>query len=192
MNRKRWIAAALFLVLMAASPMWAAEQETVPADENYIIGPGDVLDISAWNNQALTRMVTVLPDGKIHFPLIGEILAGGKTVGVLQKEIEKKISRFVPNPDLSVMVQQINSMLIYVVGRVNNPGRFVLNTNVNVLQALAMAGGTNSFANRNRIKIIRETGDETLIFKFEYDEVIEGKHLDQNIRLKRGDVVIVP
>ena len=192
MNRIRRTAVVLFLVMIAASPLWAAEQKTAPADEGYIIGPGDVLDISAWNNPALTRMVTVLPDGKIHFPLIGEIRAGGKTVAVLKKELAKKISRFVPNPDLSVMVQQVNSMLIYVVGRVNNPGRFVLNTHVNVLQALAMAGGTNAFANRNQIKIIRETADENLIFKFEYDEVIEGRHLDQNIRLKRGDVVIVP
>jgi polysaccharide export outer membrane protein len=90
------------------------------------------------------------------------------------------------------MVGQVNSMLIYVIGKVNHPGRFVLNTNVNVLQALATAGGLNSFAKRNKIKIFRETNGETHIFPFEYDSVTEGENLEQNVMLERGDVVVVP
>jgi polysaccharide export outer membrane protein len=185
---------------MAATTLWAADKTSGTeakwsewvALEGYTIGAGDVLDISVWNNEALTKQVTVLPDGKIHFPLIGEVAVGGKTISLLKKELEVKISHFVPNPNLSVMVQQLNSMLIYVIGKVNNPGRFVMNAEVDVLQALAMAGGLNPFAKRNDIKIFRKIKDKTKIFEFEYDDVTDGKNLKQNIQLKRGDVVVVP
>ena len=88
------------------------------ASRGYIIGPGYVLDISVWNNEALTKSLTVLPDGKIHYPLIGEVTAGGKTLAVLQKELKDKIKAFVHNPELSVMVNKVNSLLIYVIGKV--------------------------------------------------------------------------
>ncbi len=193
---KKYLAALVLLicVLMTTSPLWAAEQAEAMKSPigDYTIGPGDVLNISVWNNEALTRAVTVLPDGKIHFPLIGEIVAGGKTLTALEKELKNKINPFVPDPELSVMVGQVNSMLIYVIGKVNQPRHFLLNTNVNVLQALAMAGGLNAFAKRNKIKIFRETNGKTRIFPFEYDRVTEGENLEQNIRLDRGDVVVVP
>ena len=182
----------MVVILFSVSSLWAADQPQATATEDYTIGPGDVLDISVWNNEALTKLVTVLPDGKLHFPLIGEVEVGGKTLSVLEKELEKRIGTFVPDPNLSVMVQQVNSTLIYVIGKVNRPGRFALNTNINVLQALTMAGGLNAFAKRNKIKIFRETKGKTDIFKFEYDDVTEGKNLEQNIRLKRGDIVVVP
>jgi polysaccharide export outer membrane protein len=168
----------------------AAPQSTSVAD--YLIGPGDVLFISVWKDESLTQNVPVRPDGKISFPLIGEIIAGGKSVNQLKEEIEKKIARYVPEPILSVSVREINSLLIYVIGRVNNPGRFVLNTNINVLQALAMAGGCNSFANKNDIKIFRESQGGTRILEFKYDEVVRGKGLEENVTLRRGDVIVVP
>jgi polysaccharide export outer membrane protein len=181
-------------MFIIALPLQAAEQaggmKTPMGD--YVIGPGDVLDISVWNNEALTKAVTVLPDGKIHFPLINEILAGGKTLAVLEKELKTKLHPFVPDPELSVMVGQVNSMLVYVIGKVNNPGRLVLNTNVNVLQALATAGGLNTFAKRNKIKIFREENGKTRILPFEYDKVSEGENLERNVLLVRGDVVVVP
>ncbi len=200
MKRKSLTAALVISILMAATNLWAADKtpksnakwsEWVTI-EGYTIGAGDVLDISVWNNEALTKLVTVLPDGKIHFPLIGEIVAGGKTISLFRKELEDRISPFVPNPNLSVMVQQLNSMLIYIIGKVNKPGLFVLNAEVDVLQALAMAGGLNPFAKRNDIKIFRKAKDKTKIFEFEYDDVTDGKNLRQNIQLKRGDVVVVP
>jgi polysaccharide export outer membrane protein len=200
MKRKSLTLTLLICFLIAVTTPWAADKASESkakwsawvALEGYTIGAGDVLNISVWDNEALTKAVTVLPDGKIFFPLIGEIGAEGKTVSLLKKELEVKISAFVPNPNLSVMVQQLNSMLIYVIGKVNNPGRFVLNTNVDVLQALAMAGGLNPFAKRNDIKIFRKTKEMTKIFEFEYDDVTDGKNLKQNIQLKRGDVVVVP
>jgi polysaccharide biosynthesis/export protein len=193
--KRRYFTVVLFIsVLVMISPLQAADQTVATPSPmgDYVIGPGDVLDISVWNNEALTRAVTVLPDGKIHFPLINEILAGGKTLAVLEKELKTRLHPFVPDPELSVMVGQVNSMLIYVIGKVNQPGRFALNTNVNVLQALATAGGLNAFAKRNKIKIFRETTGNTQIFPFEYDRVTEGENLEQNVLLERGDVVVVP
>jgi polysaccharide export outer membrane protein len=110
----------------------------------------------------------------------------------LKREIEEKISPYVPDVTLSLEVKQVNSMLLYVIGRVNSPGRFSLNANVNVLQALSMAGGLNPFAKRNSIKIFRQEGGKTQIFDFQYDSVVDGKFLRQNIILQRGDVVVVP
>ena len=158
-------------------------------ETDYIIGPGDVLIVSIWKDEALTREVTVLPDGTISFPLVGEFTAAGKTVKALKTDIEERIKRYVPDPILSVAVKSVNSMFIYVIGRVNLPGRYVLNSRVNVLQGLAMAGGLNPFAKNNSIKIIRSDG---VILNFRYNDVAKGKHLEQNILLKRGDVILVP
>ena len=159
---------------------------------DYILGPGDQIDIAVWKDETLSKSVVVLPDGKISFPLIGEIKAAGRTVPQLKEEITKKISPYAPDPTISIEVRQVNSMLVYVIGRVNTPGRFSLNTNVNVLQALTMAGGLNPFAKRDKIKIFRQDGANTKIFRFKYDEVVEGSDLGQNIMLQRGDVVVVP
>ncbi len=163
-----------------------------PFETNYVIGPGDVLDISVWKEAALTKLVTVLPDGNISFPLIGEVKAEGLTIKQLMQKLEDKLRRFVPHPNLSVAIHEVNSLQIYVIGKVHNPGRYIINTNLNVLQALAMAGGLNPFAKKNKIKIFRETSQGTEIFEFRYGDVTEGKHLDQNISLVRGDVIVVP
>jgi polysaccharide export outer membrane protein len=191
------LAASLLFVLGAG----AQAQETKPAaatpaaldfGPDYLLGPGDVIDISVWKDETLTKSLTVLPDGKVSFPLIGEIKAAGRTVAQLKQEITKKISPYAPDPTVSVEVRQVNSMLIYVIGRVNAPGRFVLNTNVNVLQALTMAGGFGPLSKRGTIKIFRREGAKTRIFEFQYEGVVEGKNLEQNIILERGDVVVVP
>lgn len=177
----------MIIILLASSAAWADQEAG-----DYLIGPGDVLDISVWKDETLTRSVVVLADGKISFPLIGEVIAEGKTVAQLKKEIEGKLAPFVPDTTLSLEVKQVNSMLVYVIGRVNSPGRFALNANVNVLQALSIAGGFNPFAKRDKIKVFRQEGDKTHIFNFQYDSVVKGKNLEQNIMLKRGDVVVVP
>jgi polysaccharide export outer membrane protein len=159
---------------------------------DYLLGPGDIIDIAVWKDETLTKSVVVLPDGKISFPLIGEIRAAGRTVPQLKQEITKKISPYAPDPIISIEVRQVNSMLVYVIGRVNTPGRFSLNTNINVLQALTMAGGLNSFAKRDKIRIFRREGGKTTIFRFKYDDVTEGSNLEQNIVLQRGDIIVVP
>jgi len=193
---KRFFQALLFICLVAAVPAFSQASEAGPspsaAVSDYIIGPGDVLFISVWKDQALTQSLQVRPDGKISFPLIGELAAGGRTVAQLQKDMEEKLSRFIPEPTISVGVQDIRSMFIYVIGRVNAPGRFAINAPVDVLQALAMAGGCNAFAETKDIKVFRKTGSETRIMGFNYNDVSRGKNLEQNITLARGDVIVVP
>ncbi len=166
----------------------------VSVDSTYLIGPGDILTISVWKDDALTKDVVVLPDGVISFPLLGLLKAEGKTVAQFKAEIEEKISQYVTEPVLNVEVKQVNSMIVFVIGRLNmsGSGRLILNANANVLQALAMAGGLNTFAKRNSIKVFRQEGGKTTIFPFRYDDVVEGKHLEENIELKRYDVIVVP
>lgn len=154
--------------------------------------PGDVLYISVWKDDVLTRNVTVSPDGMINFPLVGTLHAAGKTVAVLKQELERRISPYVPDPVVSLELTQVNSMFVFILGRVNNPGRFALNSRVNVLQALAIAGGLNPYAEKKKIKIIREQEEGTQVFPFNYKDVVRGHRLETNIRLQRGDVILVP
>lgn len=197
---RRTVILTLVCLLAAAAPAWAqgnaaraAAQEFASAfGPDYLIGPGDILEISVWKEEALTKQVVVLPDGKISFPLIGEVQAAGRTLADLKKELAAKLAKYAPKEEVNLEVKQVNSMLIYVIGRVNQPGRFALNTNVTVLQALSIAGGLNAFAKRNQIKIFRQEAGGTQILPFSYDEVTEGEKLRQNVILKRGDVVVVP
>jgi len=190
MKLKR-VLALLVMAFFVAVQICTAQQTPGPIND-YIIGNGDKLDIAVWKDEALTKEVVVLPDGKISFPLVGQVTAAGKTLAALKKELEDKLRKYVPDLTLSVLVTQVNSLHIYVIGKVNNPGRFVLNTDVNVMQALSLAGGLNAFANRDDIKIFRETGKGTQILSFDYDEVAEGKKSEQNVQLQRGDVIVVP
>jgi polysaccharide biosynthesis/export protein len=167
-------------------------QQNTQTQSDYIIGPGDVLMVSIWKDESLTQEVIVLPDGTISFPLIGVIRAEDKTIAELKTEIEKRIKKYVPDPVLWISVRNMNSAYIYILGRVNNPGRFLLNSRVNVLQGLATAGGLNPFANNNDIRIFRTEEKGTKLIRFHYNDVIKGKNLEENITLKRGDVIIVP
>jgi polysaccharide export outer membrane protein len=202
MFRKKWmlvLLACLFIVMLqtpsgAAGPDASPDAPTLPKalSAGYIIGPGDVLDISVWGNEALTRLPIVRPDGFISFPLVGEIRAAGQSVAALKAEMEGKLLRYVPDIILSLDVRQVNSRIIYVIGKVNSPGRFNLNVDINVLQALATAGGLQIYARRNKIRIFREENGKTKIYPFDYDEVLDGKNLEQNILLVKGDVVVIP
>ena len=196
---KGW-AVAMFLVALTPMHIYGQE-EKAPApvaapsavpETGYKIGPGDVLNIEVWKDPVLTRLVTVLPDGMIAFPLVGEIAAEGKTVSQLKKEIEGRLARYVQDAVITVEVRQMGSLHVYVLGRVNAPGRSILSANVNVLQALAIAGGPNAFANKSRIRIFRQEGANTVVLPFDYDDVTAGKNMESNILLRRGDVVFVP
>ncbi len=160
--------------------------------QDYAIGAGDVLEISVWQDTSLTKTVVVRPDGKVSFPLAGELDAAGNTVVQLKEALARKLTPYVTDLVLSVEVKQINSMVIYVIGRVNSPGRFALTGNVNVLQALSIAGGFNPFASKDRVRIFRQNGDGTEVMPFRYSDVAEGKNLEANIVLQRGDVIVVP
>ncbi len=174
-------------ILFSCFPVVAGEV----LEDTYIIGPGDVLDISVWKNAELSKVVPVLPDGSISFPLVGKMQAAGKTLSQFQDSLSEKLVKYIDNPSLFVVVKGVN-IPIYVTGKVKRPGVFKLKANVNVLQSLTLAGGLNRFADRNDIIIMRKVGESTEIYKFAYDEVSEGKSLEQNIVLQRGDIVVVP
>ena len=177
---------------LAAGSSHGQQVDGLDLDDQYQIGAGDVLALSVWKDPAMSRQVAVLPDGTVSLPLIGQILANGKSVKELEQEISRKIKKYLPDPVLDVSVVAVNSMLVYVIGKVRAPGRYAVQTNINVLQLLAIAGGLDKHADEDDIKIYREENHQTTIFSFEYDDVIDGEQLEQNIRLKRGDVVVVP
>ena len=168
------------------------ERLAVRFGQDYIIGPGDQLGITVWRDDMLTRTVLVLPDGKIQMPLVGEIAAGGKTVAELRNDLKEKFSNYIVDADIAVEVKQLNSLFIYIIGRVNAPGRQMLVADTTVLQALTIAGGLNPYASEDDIKIFRQDKEATLVYPFRYSEVFSGKHLEDNILLRRGDVIVVP
>ncbi len=194
------LAIAWFLWAVVPFPIGAAEKKApLPegasqsfSEADYVIGPGDQLNIEVWKDPSLTRPVIVLPDGKVAFPMVGEIMAAGKSVSQLRKEVQERLSLFVKDAVVTVEVRQVASYQIYVLGKVRSPGRIVLTSNIDVLQALSSAGGPDQFAKLSRIRIFRREGGATLIIPFDYDDVIAGKNMKSNILLRRGDIVVVP
>jgi polysaccharide export outer membrane protein len=165
--------------------------ETASRD-TYIIQPGDVLTISVWRERDLQGEMAVRPDGAINFPLVGEIVAAGKTIEQLKTDIAAKLAKYVPDPVVMATVKNSLGNKIYVVGNVNKPGDYTSNRTIDVMQALSMAGGPNAFAAVNKIKILRRVNGEQKTFLFKYSQVEKGKNLEQNIVLQGGDIVVVP
>lgn len=164
----------------------------MPASPGYLISPGDVLEISVWKEEELQRSVLVRPDGGISFPLVGNVSAKGKTIDELQQEISNKLAKYIPNPAVSVSVQELKGNVIYVIGKVNKPGQYPIGQYVDVMQAISLAGGLTPFADENDIKVLRRKNGKTVVYPFEYNKVIAGKKLEQNILLQPGDTVMVP
>jgi polysaccharide export outer membrane protein len=159
----------------------------------YRVQPGDILHVSVWHEPDLQLDVLVSPNGNFAVPLVGQIQADNKTLAQLQREIADRLEKYVPGADVTVALKQIQGNKVYVIGKVNRPGEFVLNRNVDVMQALSMAGGTTQFADVDDIIILRrEQAESQKVFTFDYDEVKQGQNLAQNIILKSGDVVVVP
>lgn len=178
------------LVLLSQSPCIAAE--TAGAEPTYLLGPEDVLKIAVWKDEHLTQETVVRPDGMITFPLIGDVVASGRTVEDVRNEIARRLVKFMPNPNVTVTVLKVLSYRIYVLGRVNKPGEFQVGHHTDVLQALSMAGGLTPYAAENDIKVIRRNGADEQVFSFRYGDAQKGKDLRQNILLQRGDLVMVP
>lgn len=179
---------ALLLGLSAITPASAAESQS----QNYKIQPGDVLHIAVWKEEDLTTDILVRPDGHFTFPLAGDIDAKGKNAQQITVELEKKIQKYIPDPVITVSVVQILGNKIYVIGKVNNPGEFIMSHDIDVMQAMSMAGGASTFAGLNKIKILRRANGVQKAISFKYAEVEAGKNLQQNILLQPGDVVVVP
>ena len=159
---------------------------------NYTVNPGDVLDVSVWKEDDLQKQVLVRPDGYFSFPLTGDIRASGQTIEQIREAIAARVSRYVPDPVVSVSMLETRGARVYVIGQVNRPGEFPINRYVDVIQALTMAGGTTPFAQLDDIRILRREGETQLAIPFAYSDVAAGKRLQQNIILKPGDTVLVP
>ena len=161
-------------------------------EDKYQLGPEDVIEVSVWKEPDLTKQIVVRPDGKISYPLIGDIQVAGKTVKQVQEEISKRLEKFVTDAQVTVILLKTQNYKIYVVGKVNKPGEFVVGRPANVMQALAMAGGLTPFASPGKIIVIRRSGGNEQTFPFDYKSVAKGEFLEQNITLLPGDVVVVP
>jgi polysaccharide export outer membrane protein len=185
-NKSLFFSVIFLFVTIAATAVFAK-------DSTYNIGPGDILEISVWKDESLTKQVIVPPDGVISFPLIEDIDVNGLTVADLRKTITEKLTEYIPDATVAVLLIQIDSMRAYVIGKVNNPGAFPVTTlETNVMQVLAMAGGLNPFASKGNILILRQVDGKTVKIPFNYNEVEKGDDLGQNILLQRGDVIVVP
>jgi polysaccharide export outer membrane protein len=167
----------------------ASPATTVPP---YVIGPEDVIDINVWKEPDMTRIVPVRPDGKISLPLINDVQAAGSTPQQLASTVTEKLRKFLTEPQVTVIVTQINSQRVFVVGEVLRAGAFPLIPGMTVLQALSSAGGFTTFADVKKIHVMRLVNGKHIELPFNYREVLKGDNPDQNIKLEPGDTVVVP
>jgi len=190
---RRKLRGLLLAVLVSAgfSNILYAQDEGGPR-RPYTVLAGDVLQISVWKEPELQMEVLVRPDSAFSFPLAGDISTEGLSVVDLQAELTKRLSRYISNPVVTVSITAVLGNKVYVIGQVSKPGEFVVNPQVDVMQALSMAGGLTPFAATNDIKILRRTGSRQIALSFKYNDVLKGKRLEQNIMLQSGDVVVVP
>jgi len=201
MTRAKWFVApaAQRLTAMAALMAWtvvgalggrAAQAQVLP---EYKLHPGDKVVVGVYDDpKLLPQEITVTPDGKISYPLVGELLVGGKTVEQVRLEMEAKLKKYISDPIATVIVTGVLGNIVYVIGQVNKPGSFIMNPTINVLQALSLAGGGNPYAKLDGIIVIRSTGGSQRVLPFRYGAVSSGKDLAQNVQLESGDVVVVP
>ena len=158
----------------------------------YRLQPGDIITVSVWKETDLQTEVLIRPDGGFSFALAGEVDAVGKTVEEIRATLVDRLKRYIPNPVVTVAVKQIGGNRIYVVGRVNHAGDFPLSSPLDVMQAIALAGGTTPFAAINDIVILRRHNGEQQAIHFHYTDVARGRDLSQNVLLQTGDTVVVP
>jgi len=175
-----------------AKPAAAPAPRQGPALEAYTIGPEDVLAISVWKNEAMSRIVPVRPDGMISLPLLDDIQAAGLTPMQLRDVLAKRIVEYIPNPEISVIVNEVRSFKVSVMGEVARPSRYELHSWTTVLDVLAQAGGFNQFAARARIVILRPSGKTMTRIPFNYNKVVSSGGEEENFYLQPGDIVLVP
>jgi polysaccharide biosynthesis/export protein len=171
----------------------ATAAEAKPHDDSFVIGADDVLAINVWKEQDLSRSVPVRSDGKISLPLVGELVAAGRTPLQLEQDIATRLRNYMQDPEVTVMVQQINSQKFNILGQVLKPGEYPLTATTTIVDAIATAGGFKDFAKKKSIYVLRvnPAGGQSRI-DFNYQDFIKGKNVAQNIILKPHDTIIVP
>jgi polysaccharide export outer membrane protein len=164
-----------------------------PHDASYIIGNDDLLAISVWKEPDLTKSIPVRSDGKISLPLVGEMQATGKTPLQLEQQIETKLKDFITTPEVTVIVEQINSKKFNILGEIAKPGSYSIAMAPTIMDAIALAGGFRDFAKKTGVYVLRKgpNGSESRI-NFNYKDFIKGKNPDQNVKIEPNDTIIVP
>ncbi len=196
------VLAMVFLAALQAGLMGCFGQEveyrgmSVPPTE-FLIGPEDILVVTVWRNQELSKEVIVRPDGKISLPLLGDVVAAGLTAQALSKQIADGLAEFMSTPTVSVQVKEINSYHVFVVGEVSRPGKIPLKSFTSVIQGISLAGGFTTFASRNSIHVLRMVKNgqgepKQVMIPVPYTDIVKGKNLEANFILKAGDVIVVP
>lgn len=188
MSASRHLATTL-LLMVAMLPLAATQAQ----ESGYQLNAGDVLQISVWREPELMRDVLIRPDGMLSFPLVGVLPAAGTTPEDVQAALVEALAQFIPEPVVTVSVLGTNGNRIYVLGKVARPGEYVMSKQLDVMQALALAGGLSSFASENKIRILRrDSSGRQQAISFRYSAVSGGDDLETNIGLMSGDVVVVP
>ena len=175
-----------------ASRNAAASAQPATTDPSYVIGAEDVIDISVWKEPEITRTIPVRPDGRISLPLLNDVQAAGLTPMQLAAVITKRLKKYLADPQVTVIVTEINSQRYYIMGEVTRAGAYPLLPNMTVLQALSGAGGFTPYAKLSGIYLLRTVDGRQVKFPFNYKEVLKGKNVDENRVLKPGDTIIVP
>jgi polysaccharide export outer membrane protein len=176
-----------------SAPAEAPEVDTVSPDSpDYVIDSGDVLRIQVWRNPELSTDVPVRPDGRISVPLLNDVQAAGLTTHELRETIATSLAEYVTAPDVTVIVAQVNSKRVYVVGEVARPAAIPLNVDMRVLDAIVVSGGFSPYADKDDVKILRRGTDGSLTeYRFDYGAFLKGKHPESNLRLQPGDTIVV-
>jgi len=176
-----------------AQPSDPGAAATRAHDDSFIIGNDDVLAVSVWKEPDISRSIPVRSDGKISLPLVGELQATGRTPLKLEQDIAARLKNYIAEPEVTVIVQQINSQKFNILGQVNRPGSYPIAMAATVLDAIAVAGGFRDFAKQKGIYILRQNADGTQArLRFNYKEVVKGQNPDQNIKLQARDTIVVP
>jgi polysaccharide export outer membrane protein len=165
------------------------------AARDYQIGPDDLVEVAVWNNTAISRTVPVRPDGKITLPLLNDVQAAGLTPMQLRDEITKGLARYMTGPEVSIIVREVHSFRVSVLGQVKTPGRFEFSTGATVLDMLAMAGGLTEYADKGRIFILRRRGTATTRIPYAYDRVLSrvaATNSEEGFLVQPGDIIMVP
>lgn len=170
----------------------APQKKAATNDPNYTIGPQDMLDISVWKEPDMSKTVPVRPDGKISLPLLNDIQAAGLTPTQLAANITEELKKLVKEPQVTVIVTQINSQRVYIMGEVTRAGAYPLLPGMTVLQALSSAGGFTQFANLKKIYVLRNENGKQVKLPFNYKDVVSGKASSENVEVKAGDTIVVP
>lgn len=172
----------------------SGEKSSLIVTADYIIGPEDVLEITVWRNADLSKLVAVRPDGRVSLPLVGDVTAVGRTASQLAEDISIRLKEFKENPQVSIVVKEVNSYAVFVLGEVAKPGKYPLKTKTTLLQAITLAGGFTPVAARNKLVVFRfsDGSEKDVKIKASYDDIILRDSAGQNVVLKPGDTIVVP